>query len=182
MSDQFQDFQQQQMRKQQEQTRKQQQETLRRQQMGAWMEQQKHKQAQEGREAAKPDRFADVEKEAAWLHQERAAGRLEEEQFRARLKDLMLQDENGVWWMVGQQSGEWYRHEGGQWVRASPPMRGGLAAVSYAPAAPVTRRNGVRLVQLTLVAGAVLMVVVGLLPALVITVVALIVLKLLHLW
>jgi len=120
------------MRKQQEQMRKQQEDLRRRQQMGAWAEQKK---AQERNASAASDPFTRVEKEAAWLRQERAAGRLTEEDLKARLKELMFQDASGAWWMVGQQSGEWYRNEGGQWVRASPAVSTG-AAHSTAPFVP----------------------------------------------
>ena len=122
--------QQEQMRKQQEQMRKQQEDGRRRMQMGAWAEQQRAK-------AAETDRFAEVEKNAAWLRQERSAGRLSEEDLKARLKELMFQDGSGVWWMVGQQSGEWYRNEGGQWVRAKPAQ--GAAVVAAGAAAGAAR-------------------------------------------
>jgi len=62
-----------------------------------------------------------AEQEANWLRQERAAGRISEEQLRTRLQELMIQDERGEWWALGQRSGEWYRNQGGQWVRDVPP-------------------------------------------------------------
>jgi hypothetical protein len=57
------------------------------------------------------------------LRQDLAAGRLTEEQFKARLRELMVEDEEGNWWMVGYETGEWYRHDGTDWVRADPPGR-----------------------------------------------------------
>ena len=74
--------------------------------------------------------FAEVEREVAKLRQELAAGRLTEEQFKARLRELMVLDEHGAWWMVGYETGEWYRHDGTDWVRADPP---GRAALEPAP-------------------------------------------------
>ncbi len=65
--------------------------------------------------------FAEVEREVAKLRQEVAAGRLTDEQFKARLRELMVQDEHGDWWMVGYESGQWHRHDGTDWVRADPP-------------------------------------------------------------
>jgi hypothetical protein len=65
--------------------------------------------------------FADVEREVARLRQEQAAGRLSEEEFKGRLRELMVQDAQGTWWMVGYETGEWYRHDGNDWVRADPP-------------------------------------------------------------
>ena len=65
--------------------------------------------------------FAEVESEVAKLRQDLAAGRLTDEQFKARLRELMVQDEHGDWWMVGYESGQWHRHDGTDWVRADPP-------------------------------------------------------------
>ena len=124
-------------------------------------------------------RFDEVEKEAAWLRQERAAGRLTEEQFKARLKELMLQDENGNWWMVGQQSGEWYRSEAGQWVRASPPLRGNLGAASYVPPMAQPERRRLRGWAILVVAGLAATVLTGLIPAAIIVLVLAAVLRLL---
>jgi len=67
------------------------------------------------------DRFAQVEAEAARLRQEWAAGRLKDSQLTKRLADLMVQDAQGVWWSVGLRTGEWYRYDGRDWVRATPP-------------------------------------------------------------
>ena len=67
--------------------------------------------------------FAEVEREVAKLRQDLAAGRLTEEQFKARLRGMMVEDEAGNWWMVGYETGEWYRHHGTDWVRADPPGR-----------------------------------------------------------
>ncbi|MCX6032853.1 MAG: SUMF1/EgtB/PvdO family nonheme iron enzyme [Chloroflexi bacterium] len=50
------------------------------------------------------------------------AGTLSETDFKARLQDLMLQDEQGRWWMIGYETGQWYVHDGEKWVRAEPPM------------------------------------------------------------
>jgi hypothetical protein len=66
--------------------------------------------------------FAEVEREVAKLRQELAAGRLAEEQFKARLRELMVENTEGNWWMVGYETGEWYRHDGSDWVRADPSI------------------------------------------------------------
>jgi len=42
----------------------------------------------------------------------------------------MIQDERGVWWAVGQRSGEWYRNQGGQWVRDVPASVAAARAAS----------------------------------------------------
>ncbi len=73
--------------------------------------------------------FDDVEREVAGLRQDLSTGRLNEEQFKARLRELMVEDANGDWWMVGYETGEWYRHDGDDWVRADPPDQKPAGAV-----------------------------------------------------
>ena len=48
------------------------------------------------------------------------AGDLSEADFRAQLEALMIQDEQGRWWMIGYETGQWYVHDGGRWVRSEP--------------------------------------------------------------
>lgn len=104
-----------------------QEEMRRKQQMGAaWEEKQKAK-AKKQPEKQQPDsspqytdKFAQVEEEVARLRQELAAGRLTKEQFKARLHELMVQDEQGTWWMIGFKTGGWYRHDGTDWVPDQP--------------------------------------------------------------
>ena len=83
--------------------------------------------------------FARVEKEIADLRQELTAGRLTEEQFKARLREMMVEDTDGNWWMVGYETGEWYRHDGTDWVRADPPGRAAWQAAPKPVVHPVDR-------------------------------------------
>ena len=85
--------------------------------------------------------FAEVEKKVAKLRQDLAAGRLTEEQFKARLRELMVEDEQGNWWMVGYETGEWYRHDGADWVPDQPPGRIAPKPVPPPLARPVARRR-----------------------------------------
>jgi formylglycine-generating enzyme required for sulfatase activity len=65
------------------------------------------------------------------------AGVLSEADFKARLQDLMVQDEQGRWWMIGAETGQWYVHNGGKWERGEPPIpQENLAAELAAPDAP----------------------------------------------
>lgn len=52
------------------------------------------------------------------------AGMLTEDAFKAQLAELMLQDDQGRWWIIGYETGDWYVYEGEQWVRAVPPAPG----------------------------------------------------------
>jgi len=48
------------------------------------------------------------------------AGEITESEFKARLEDLMVQDETGTWWMIGYETEKWYRNDGEEWVQADP--------------------------------------------------------------
>ncbi len=124
--------QQQQMRKQQEQMRQ-------RQMAAAWMEQQKKKQQQQD-EAMTPlgDRFAMVEQAAAKLRQQVAAGSLSQEQAKAQMKELMVQDDEGVWWTVGFETSGWYKFSGDSWVTAQPQR---IVAPSFVPPASISPKK-----------------------------------------
>jgi hypothetical protein len=67
------------------------------------------------------ERFKQVEAEVARLKDQLAAGRLSEEEFNEQLKNLMVEDDNGDWWMVGASTGGWYRFDGQSWVQSNPP-------------------------------------------------------------
>jgi hypothetical protein len=49
------------------------------------------------------------------------AGALSAADFKARLQDLMVQDDGGRWWMIGTETGQWYVHDGEKWVQREPP-------------------------------------------------------------
>ena len=44
-----------------------------------------------------------------------------EAEFKARLEDLMVQDKDGTWWMIGYETEKWYSNDGEDWVRTDPP-------------------------------------------------------------
>jgi hypothetical protein len=90
--------------------------------------------------------FTEVEREVARLRQDVAAGCLTEVQFKAHLREMMVEDEEGNWWMVGYETGEWYRHDGTDWVPNQPPGRAALGATpqpvaqTIVPTKPEPRR------------------------------------------
>jgi hypothetical protein len=81
--------------------------------------------------------FAEVEREVAKLRQDLAAGRLTEERLKDRLRELMVEDTEGNWWMVGYETGEWYRHDGTDWVPDQPPDHVAPRPIPTPPAQPV---------------------------------------------
>ena len=85
--------------------------------------------------------FQEAEGEYKRLKAQLDAGALTEEQFEARLQALMVQDEQGRWWTIGGATGQWYVHDGVNWVigepsapTTPPPARPSGAA----PQAPAT--------------------------------------------
>jgi formylglycine-generating enzyme required for sulfatase activity len=66
--------------------------------------------------------FSQVAAEFQKLKAQYDTGALSEAEFKARLQDLMIQDEQGRWWMIGYETGQWYVHDGKKWVRARPPV------------------------------------------------------------
>ncbi len=66
------------------------------------------------------------------------AGTISQEEFKAQLERLKVQDSQGRYWMIGVQSGKWYFYDGTRWVRAEPPGEPGEAPPSEAtPRGPV---------------------------------------------
>ena len=86
--------------------------------------------------------FQEAEGEYKKLKAQVDAGALTEEQFEARLQALMVQDEQGRWWTIGGATGQWYVHDGVNWVigepstPATPPPVQPSGAASQATAAP----------------------------------------------
>lgn len=68
-----------------------------------------------------PSSFVEVAQEVERLRQQVGAGTLTAEEGQARMRDLMVEDADGNWWMVGYETGKWYRHDGTDWVEADPP-------------------------------------------------------------
>ena len=95
--------------------------------------------------------FQEAEGEYKKLKAQLDAGALTEEQFEARLQAVMVQDQQGRWWTIGGATGQWYVHDGANWVigepsapTTPPPARpSGAAPESKAtpPPVPPTQSN-----------------------------------------
>jgi len=68
--------------------------------------------------------FAQVETEFRELKEKYDAGAITEDEFKVQLEELMIEDEQGRWWMIGYETGQWYYHDGEKWVRGEPPRVG----------------------------------------------------------
>ena len=64
--------------------------------------------------------FQEAEGEYKKLKAQLDAGTLTEEQFEARLQAVMVQDQQGRWWTIGGATGQWYVHDGVNWVIGEP--------------------------------------------------------------
>jgi len=65
--------------------------------------------------------FPQVEAEFQRLKGQFEAGAITEDEFKAQLEELMIEDEEGKWWIIGYETGNWYYHDGEEWVRGEPP-------------------------------------------------------------
>jgi hypothetical protein len=72
--------------------------------------------------------FRQAEERFKQLKAQFATGTLSEAGFKTQLEELMPQDEQGNWWMIGYETEQWYRHDGKDWVRADPP--GNISQIS----------------------------------------------------
>jgi len=66
-------------------------------------------------------KFKQAEAKFKQLKAQFEAGSLAENAFKAKLEDLMIQDERGDWWMIGYETERWYRNNDKDWVQADPP-------------------------------------------------------------
>ncbi|MBL8164114.1 MAG: hypothetical protein JNJ61_19150, partial [Anaerolineae bacterium] len=67
-------------------------------------------------------RFRDTEEKVRVLRTAFQNQQMTREQLQEQLRQLMILDEErGVWWMMGVETDQWYRFENNDWVVASPP-------------------------------------------------------------
>jgi formylglycine-generating enzyme required for sulfatase activity len=85
--------------------------------------------------------FSQVEAEFQKLKAQYEAGTLTEAEFKAQLEKLMLQDEQGRWWMIGYETCRWYYHDGKTWVRGEPPQVAAQAQARARAEKQETRRQ-----------------------------------------
>jgi hypothetical protein len=66
------------------------------------------------------EKFRATEAQYNELKERHSRGELNAREVKAELKRLMLQDEDGKYWMLGGKSGKWYVHDGSQWQEGDP--------------------------------------------------------------
>jgi hypothetical protein len=65
--------------------------------------------------------FREADRRYFEIKQRHEAGTLTDEEFDELLKDLMVEDEEGRWWVKSRRTGEWHYNDGTTWVKDTPP-------------------------------------------------------------
>ncbi|MBN1200841.1 MAG: transglycosylase domain-containing protein [Anaerolineae bacterium] len=68
-----------------------------------------------------PSQFEQVERKVDILRQRYNGGYLTREELQNELRNLMILDDSGRWWMLGLETNQWYYYDGSDWVSALPP-------------------------------------------------------------
>ena len=67
--------------------------------------------------------FQDLQRRYDELREQFDAEKISEKEFKDELEGLQLKDEQGRYWTIGAQTGEWYHFDGRTWVQETPiPM------------------------------------------------------------
>jgi membrane peptidoglycan carboxypeptidase len=83
-------------------------------------------------------KFRDTQEQVRALRTSFQAGQITRDQLQTQLRQLMILDENRVWWMMGLETDQWYKFDNSDWVVATPPVLGGPAQPQAQRGAPVT--------------------------------------------
>jgi membrane peptidoglycan carboxypeptidase len=66
-------------------------------------------------------RFRETQEQVRALRARFQAGQISRDDLQTQLRQLMILDENRVWWMMGVETDTWYKFDNGDWVVATPP-------------------------------------------------------------
>jgi membrane peptidoglycan carboxypeptidase len=67
-------------------------------------------------------RYRETQEQVRALRAAYQAGQITRDDLQNRLRQLMILDENRVWWMMGLETDTWYKFENGEWIPATPPV------------------------------------------------------------
>jgi hypothetical protein len=70
--------------------------------------------------------FREADRRYAEIKRRHEAGTLSDKEFDEQLKQLMVQDKEGRWWVKSRTTGEWHYHDGIAWKKDTPPGYEGL--------------------------------------------------------
>lgn len=74
-------------------------------------------------------KFLDTQEQIRSLRRLYQAGQLSRDDLENQLRQLMLLDDNQVWWMMGVETDTWYRFENNEWIPGTPPALQGDSGV-----------------------------------------------------
>lgn len=83
------------------------------------------------------------------LREQLLRGELEEAEFKTEVEKLQFEDNQGDHWKIGWYTGNWYRHDQGQWVQGYPQDRPGPIPTPPVAADPAGAKDGARRRSLT---------------------------------
>lgn len=64
--------------------------------------------------------FAKVEQSVRALKSQLAAGQINQQNFESQLMAMVDIAPDGYYWMFGHETGQWYQHDGQQWIPKDP--------------------------------------------------------------
>jgi LysM repeat protein len=86
--------------------------------------------------------FQELQRHYNELREQFDADQISEEEFRDEIEGLQIQDEQGRYWTIGAQSGQWYRFDGREWVQETPiPMTKHQGRKIPEPVSPAAARR-----------------------------------------
>ncbi len=65
--------------------------------------------------------FKEAEKRYTEIKNLYDSGKIEKQEFKSLLKELIVKDKDGKIWTIGEKSGKWYYLNNGKWVEGIPP-------------------------------------------------------------
>jgi hypothetical protein len=66
--------------------------------------------------------FQEADHRYAGLQRQRDAGTIDDEEFDAGVKQLMVLDDQARWWAKSRSTGEWHYYDGSAWIEDTPPV------------------------------------------------------------
>jgi membrane peptidoglycan carboxypeptidase len=67
-------------------------------------------------------KFRETEAQVRELRALNLGGQITRDDLQQRLRQLMILDDNRVWWMMGMETDTWYKFDNGDWTVATPPF------------------------------------------------------------
>ena len=78
-------------------------------------------------------KFKEAEEKYRGLKEQLDNGEISAAELKTKLKDTMIQDDDGQYWMIGGKSGKWYRYDGTEWSEAEPYQQEAVETQQYFP-------------------------------------------------